>query len=1086
MAPSQLNYFTCTLGQASSLKRGYADGGKSFKTVITLIEGQAKNLPNSPALGIANHTRISSANWPPEQVTFLELSNLSISAASILKNVIELREESDEPPTIGLLCASGIDFVLAWLGLMRLGCRTFILAPQLEYPALHHLYTNSGMKTVLVDEAQDKRVGRFNEVNTIRIPSFRTCRNENNDHNGNKLLNKEDSKIAYIRHTSGTSSGLPKPIFQTQWGAVGCLPSFRREDQPATYTTTPLYHGGLADCFRAWTSGAMIWLFPEGVVPITGTNIVRSVNYARERSSVLVQYFSSVPYVLQSLAEEPEGICVLRSMDLVGVGGAALAPSVGDRVVDLGVRLISRMGSAECGFLMSSHRDYDEDKDWQYLRPIEDPELLSFEGRADRLSELVVKSKWPLISKTNRDDGSYATADLFEKHPSTTNAWRYHSRSDAQITLANGKKFDPSLLEEHVKASIHSVRDVLVFGAGKECAGALIFKTLANLSDEAFIDTIWPHVQKLNLEVQSHCRLDKSMLIPVETREDEEPLPKSSKGTILRRQAEARYADIIDGTYSDTRISYTSTRDISDTDVSSTLLSLFNQVLGREIDPHQDIFQQGVDSIACIQIRKLIGSQILPEGVSGLPINIIYDSGNVDALARDLIRIRKGDDPYCSQSDVGDRRLMKELSEKYGSYEADSADVVKKERDVIVLTGATGALGAHILSALFINPGVSKVYCLVRGQTQNASRERVLKALSKRELLGPWDSVGLQVFDDKVVCLPCRLPDPHLGLPNKEWTRIVVEATIFIHTAWTVNFSLRLMSFEGHIIGTRNMINAAVLSGAKFFFISSTAAVSSDPSAVISEKLSSNPSHASSLGYSRSKWVAEQVCSKAYECFYKDSSSGDARNTGVSIIRVGQLCGNEAGIWNPSEAYPLMISTAGITGCLPNLPKETLSWLPVDKAAKAVLEIVLPGNNNRESTRSNMPVYHVLNPHKSPTWNQLLDWVSETLKDPEFQVVEPAEWLQCLEQALDGSQSRHPCQALLGLWRRRYAHATEVSSSMSRDDSPAFDITSTSRLSETIREIQPLTCERVRKMWVWIQKNVGEESPKNFDKSKTK
>jgi len=108
-----------------------------------------------------------------------------------------------------------------------------------------------------------------------------------------------------------------------------------------------------------------------------------------------VKYFASVPYVLQMMAADAKGLRNLQSMDIVGVGGAALPSEVGDGLVAKGVNLISRFGSAECGFLMSSHRDYATDKEWQYLRSDPALQVMSFEEREDGNSELVVLSDWP-------------------------------------------------------------------------------------------------------------------------------------------------------------------------------------------------------------------------------------------------------------------------------------------------------------------------------------------------------------------------------------------------------------------------------------------------------------------------------------------------------------------------------------------------------------------------------------------------------------------------------------------------------------------------------------------------------------------
>ncbi|KAI0135355.1 acetyl-CoA synthetase-like protein [Daldinia grandis] len=1066
------NYFTCTLGQAATLREKDTESSKSFKTVLTLIDEQGCCLPHLPALGFANFRSTTENHQLPDIVTFSELRNLSNSAALKLSDVLGPYLENKQS-TVGLLCLSNFNFVLTWLGLTRLGHTAFILAPELDARAIQHLCATSNMRTILVDDTQEEKATKLlASLNVVRIPGFsNSCITDGGVH-GQNVFNERESDVAFLRHTSGTSSGLPKLIAQSQWGAVGCLPAFSHVEQPATFTTTPLYHGGLADCFRAWASGAMIWFFPEGFMPITGSNVIRSVSYARNRCPTPVRYFSCVPYVLQLLVDECEGIDMLQSMELVGVGGAALEPSIGNKLVKLGVNLVSRLGSTECGFLMSSHRDYTYDKAWQYLRLTENSTLLSFEPRENGLSELVVKPRWPLREKTNHDDGSYATADLFEPHPSIPSAWRYHSRADAQITLANGKKFDPAPLEDTIKTSSHMVRDALIFGANKEYVGVLLFKASSRYSNDEIVNAVWPCVQKLNEETQSHCRLLKSMLIPIESEKGEEPLPKSSKGTILRRQAGNRYSDVIADAYAPDKNTSTKICAISDADVFSTLLDLFTQVVGREIDPHRDIFQQGVDSIMCIQMRKLIQSSMLFDTSVKLPESLIYNSGNVYALTEELIRIRGGGKFRESRTNADEWKLMRELAEKHGYFETHDVDLIRGNREIVVLTGATGMLGSHILSELLRNKRIGKIYCLLRGESEPICRELLSKALRKRKLLGLNELDKSGALREKVVCLPCQLSEFHLGLSDDEWIRIVAESTIYIHTAWSVNFGLPLNSEElgNHIRGTRNVITAALSSRARFFFISSTAAVSSNPSASIAEEVSSDPSHASPLGYSRSKWVAERVCTKAREQLCNGRKVEATRNAEISVIRVGQLCGNEAGVWNTTEAYPLLLSTARLVGCLPDLPNEIANWLPVDQAARIISDIVLSDRTTQLSAESKTPIYHVLNFHKSPSWSQLLHWISQAQGHSSFEILPAEQWLERLELKFGGIREDHPAQALVGLWKRRYSSVADISGMPKPSD---FDVTSSLRLSQTMRDMKPLNYERVIKMWDWIEMSIG-------------
>lgn len=156
---------------------------------------------------------------------------------------------------------------------------------------------------------------------------------------------------------------------------------------------------------------------------------------------------------------------------------------------------------------------------------------------------------------------------------------------------------------------------------------------------------------------------------------------------------------------------------ISDTDVFSAVLDLSTQVVGREIHPHRDIFRQGVDSIVCIQMGKPIQSNILPDISVKLPESLVYDSGNVRALAEELIRVRNGGNFRDPRRDVEEWKLMRELAEKHGHFETHGVDLIRGNREVVVLNGATGMLGSHILSELRRNNSTGKIYCLPRGES---------------------------------------------------------------------------------------------------------------------------------------------------------------------------------------------------------------------------------------------------------------------------------------------------------------------------------------------------------------------------------
>jgi len=222
----------------------------------------------------------------------------------------------------------------------------------------------------------------------------------------------------------------------------------------------------------------------------------------------------------------------------------------------------------------------------------------------------------------------------------------------------------------------------------------------------------------------------------------------------------------------------------------------------------------------------------------------------------------------------------------------------------------------------------------------------------------------------------------------------------------------------------------------------------------IPEQILDDPSTASPLGYSRSKWVAEQICAQAH-------STTRLQNR-VAVFRVGQLSGDsKTGIWNTKEAWPMMLSTVKLTKSLPALQNEPLNWLPVDLAAEAFVEATAHIEQSEEATR----VYHVLNEHKTPDWMKLLDWLKKMEK---FETVGPQEWVQQLE-GMEREAADHPAMKLLGHWKKAYgsgkspADATQL---------PEWDMQRTKQAAPVLKDVHPVDEEYFRKIWDWLQSNI--------------
>lgn len=329
-----------------------------------------------------------------------------------------------------------------------------------------------------------------------------------------------------------------------------------------------------------------------------------------------------------------------------------------------------------------------------------------------------------------------------------------------------------------------------------------------------------------------------------------------------------------------------------------------------------------------------------------------------------------------------------------------------------LLTGATGSLGVYILSRLMQNENVKKVYCLVRASSPNNALDRVLSNLASRSL--PMVNVW------KIVALPSQLGSEDLGLPPSILSDIRTSMTKVIHSAWAVNFTLGVRSFEAqHIRGVHNLINLCLSSQrpspAEFYFCSSVSAAAGTPlPATIAESPVPELAHAQSMGYARSKLVAERIVQAA------------AEKTGMiaKVLRVGQIVGDTVnGRWNTTEAIPLMLQTALTLKALPQLD-ETPSWLPVDIVADAVLD--LSGLNKtsasvsavlRQSSYDPSTIYHVQNPRTFSWTKELLPALKEAGLD--FEVLPKREWVQRLRGG-EQDPKRNPAVKLLDFFTEKY------------------------------------------------------------------
>ncbi|THX41432.1 acetyl-CoA synthetase-like protein [Aureobasidium pullulans] len=991
------------------------------KTINDLIRLRAQEDCSDEPIVAYPSSGTNYVHYTPKQ-----LDAFAERAASHYSAFIPQRTSSSDPVhVIGLLGPSNLEYLITLLAITRLGHTVLFLSTRISEEAYVSLLNSTKATTLLVDNAFQSMGKKIQGQCPVSVQPV--C--SRFDYDGSKPTtslpkayldrNIENSNIAWIIHSSG-SSGLPKPIYQTH---AGNLRNYANNFGLRGYITLPLFHAhGISCLFRAIHSRKLIYMY-NADLPLTAPHLVATLK------SHDIQILYAVPYALKLLAESEEGVKLLASLHLVMFGGSACPKPIGDKLTAQGVLLVSHYGTTETGQLMTSFRDR-ADKDWDFVRPADNLKpFLRWEEQAagSGIYELVILKGWPSLVASNRSDDAYATKDLFEAHPTTPHAWRYYARLDDTLVLENGEKANP-LFVEGVARENRNVAEALAFGANKPRIGLFLIpaESTACKTNEELIDTVWPAIEKSNDQVPAFSRLSKDM---VKVLPKDLVYRKTDKGTVIRAAFYRDYKDLIEDAYHENELSGSEILEGDDllAFLRARLLEITNFADKSVLQDDTDLFSLGVDSLQSIRLRKSI-LETLDVGGQKVSQNFVFENPSLTAMAEELTRLRTG----AVKKDLPTvEERMAALIEKYSDFPQHVAgDKPSPAGQHVVVTGATGSLGAHVVAQLVRQESVTKIYCLVRASSQAIGQKRVRQSLMERHVYHMLSASALR----KLVVLPATFAEPHLGLSDRVYEQLSSEVTGVLHCAWSVNFNMGLESFEKDCIaGTRHLIDLCLSSTretpARLAFCSSVSAVARTPGNIAPEDLPDSLSHAQGMGYAQSKLVTEHICRRA------------ASQTGMSarVVRVGQIVADtRQGIWNATEAIPMIFQTAVTVGALPALD-ETPSWTPVDIIASSLVESL--------ASKEDAGVINLTNPASFHWTKDLLPLLKQAGLN--FETVKKRTWLARLRVS-NPDPTVNPPIKLLDFFTAKYdndAKGRKLSYATAKAEACAPSLSSAGKLS---------------------------------------
>ncbi|KAL8940475.1 MAG: hypothetical protein Q9216_002804 [Gyalolechia sp. 2 TL-2023] len=769
-------------------------------------------------------------------------------------------------PTVALLGPTNLDWVVSTFALSRAGYTILTLSPRLSYEAMVKLMQETECQSL------------------VYFPSAQL----------RPVVNQVASAMA--------AAMIPMlSRYEYDLGGLTVCPFIRKFD--------------VTEEKQRYAAITVFFLNPN--LPVTCEGITAAIREAKPSA------LGAVPYTLKLLSEQKCGIDALRTCEQVVSTGSQCPDDLGDLLVEQGVNLATFMGATECGYTGASFGRLPEDKAWNYIRV--PPPLMKHiwpKPITEDAFEFVYLKDYPTRTVSNSGDppDSFHSEDLFMPHQAIPLAWKFLGRLDDRITLINGEKVLPLPIEGRIRR-LSLVQEAVVFGIGRAIPGLLLFRAEAagGLSDSAFISHVWPEIEASNKLAEGFSHIGRDMVVVLPSGIE---IPTTDKGSIIRAQLYKTFQREIDDAYAGLEGQFEGEWKPSLPDLEEYLMKFAQQVVGPQLShPSDDLFSMGMNSLQAIQMRgRIIRDLDLGGNSKKFGQDIVFEQGNLENLTKYLHNLRLNIDPGREKPVEAMRNLISKFSI---AQKLRRRPCRAPSRHVVVLTGATGGLGAHVLAQLLELLNVDKVYCLVRGPNASSRLER---ALGARHLV-PKDKTKLAV-------LTSDLSAPKLGLIDSSYMSLLSETTHVIHCAWPVTFQLALSAFQSSLQGLQNLLQLSLdvkfAAPARFLFCSSiSTALGNSPSDPIPEAPVEDLERASLTGYAQSKLVSEHIVQAAVH----------EAGANASILRIGQIVGDTmSGWWNDSEAIPLIIRSALTMGTLPKLDL-TCEWLPVDTLARSIIQI---------------------------------------------------------------------------------------------------------------------------------------------------
>jgi amino acid adenylation domain-containing protein/thioester reductase-like protein len=878
-----------------------------------------------------------------QQLTYTQLNQKANQLANYLQNCGVTSEV-----LVGLYLERSLDILIAILAILKAGGAYLPLDPKYPQTRLTDILNDSQVSIILTQEklltSLSSPLPRGETPLTpyqgkiILLDTDLTIISQQNIETPISAIKPDN--LAYVIYTSG-STGKPKGVMITHQNIVNHATSIIDKYQINSHDrilqfTTFIFDVAAEEIFPAWLSGATLIICPQEMV----TNLIEFSQFLAQESLTVVNL--PTPYWQEWVLEIDRKVSQIPdSLRLVITGSDQVLPeklALWQKLVTekrQNIQWINAYGLTETTITSTVYQlpvnyQLNTTHSVPIGRPIANTEIYILDQNLQPVpigipGELHIGGAGLARGYLNRKQ---LTNEKFISNPiSSSKSSRLYKTGDLARYLPDGNieflgRIDYQVKIRGFRIELGEIEAVLAQHPLVK-SSAVIVREIQPGNKQLVAYVVTEDHSNIQQDLRSFLKknLPDYMLPAFFVRLAE--LPLTPTGKINRRALSALMLEL------NHEIDYILPRN----PLEQKLAEIWCQVLGLEkVSVEENFFNLGGHSLATIQIISRIRETLKID----LPLQYLFTEPTIAGLTKIINQLLQTADHITPIDDFYVDAIL-DSSIKPQNLPQQFTNQLQH----ILLTGATGFLGVHLLHEL-LEKTSANIHCLVRAENVSEARNKLKNKLSFYQL---WNEQHSQ----RIIPIIGNLEKNLLGLSEKEFQDLASQIDVTYHNGASVNLIYPYSVLKpANVLGTQEILRLASQIKIKpVHFVSTTSVFCPENYPENEVLLESDPlDYYQGLvgGYPQSKWVAEKLVMQARE-----------RGLPVTIYRAARIIGHsQIGICNTEDLFSRIITTCMQLGATPNIDWED-NLTPVDYVSQAIVYLSF----QKESLGK---AFHLLNP----------------------------------------------------------------------------------------------------------------------------